>query len=332
MNTKVLIFSIILIIFLSACQNQPEAEVTQLPDPTHTQVPDTPLSQPTSTSTDVPDKVTLEAIRYRDDGAFHAHMLDIFLPPGWDPNNEYTAIFAIHYGLGNRQTLTKLGFELGKKGFIVVVPDRHHLDDSHYPQMLQDQYCAVAWMFANADGYGINPDQVFVAGWSAGGTLAAFLGTYSDDLSMFLEGCEHPWPDEGVNFAGVLPMITFYDFPYLATREPLNDAESDMQVALTELYSEYFDGTYDEIPGIWEAASPITWIDGDEPPFYLVTGEVDNVGLPEYVDLFGQALTTQGVDVTQMIVPDVGFDGVFSNPDLAQWIEDFVNRVLSSNQ
>ena len=328
MKVKYMLVSIIMIIFLAACQN--EVETTQLLDSTPTQIPETPLPKETKTSTYAPDKVAIESLRYRDDGAYHAHMLDIFLPPGWNPNNEYKTIFAIHYGLGNRQTLTKFGFELGKKGFIVVVPDRHHLNNGHYPEMLQDQYCAMAWVFDNTETYGINPDQIFVVGWSAGGVLAAFMGTYSDDLSVFLEDCENAWPDGEVNFAGVIPIVTFYDFPYLATREPLNENESEIQEGLSEMYSEYFGGTYDEIPHTWEAASPITWIDGDEPPFYLISGEGDNVGLPEYMDLFGQALSAQGVDVEQLLVPDAGFEGVFSHPDTAQWIEDFINKILSS--
>ncbi|MCA9835071.1 MAG: alpha/beta hydrolase [Thermomicrobiales bacterium] len=50
-------------------------------------------------------------------------------------------------------------------------------DDSVYPHPLVDLSMAVRWVRANAERLGVNPDQVAIMGFSAGGHCAAMLAT-----------------------------------------------------------------------------------------------------------------------------------------------------------
>jgi pimeloyl-ACP methyl ester carboxylesterase len=58
------------------------------------------------------------------------------------------------------------------------------------PKHLEDTFCALAWIYANADGYGLDRERVVVFGASLGGRIAANLGVV-DDASLFLTGCPH---------------------------------------------------------------------------------------------------------------------------------------------
>lgn len=50
-------------------------------------------------------------------------------------------------------------------------------DDSVYPNPLVDLSMAVRWVRANAERLGVNPDQIAIMGFSAGGHCAAMLAT-----------------------------------------------------------------------------------------------------------------------------------------------------------
>lgn len=66
---------------------------------------------------------------------------------------------------------------------IVILPDYTLSVDKPYPAALEDCYTALVWMKEHASELGINPDQLFVAGESAGGGLTAALTLYARDKS-----------------------------------------------------------------------------------------------------------------------------------------------------
>jgi acetyl esterase/lipase len=53
--------------------------------------------------------------------------------------------------------------------------------DAPFERSLADAQAGLAWLRENADQLGIDPEQVAVVGFSAGGHLAACLGTLADD-------------------------------------------------------------------------------------------------------------------------------------------------------
>jgi dipeptidyl aminopeptidase/acylaminoacyl peptidase len=86
--------------------------------------------------------------------------------------------------------------------------------------------------------------------------------------------------------------------------------------------------SYDDIPDVWDEASAIQWIDGDEPPFLLIHGEIDSTIPPEYSELFAQALNDVGVEADVKIVVGAAHSAILRDPDLVTWIEDFIVRIL----
>lgn len=66
-------------------------------------------------------------------------------------------------------------------GTVVVSPDYRHSDAAPYPAAFHDCLDTLLWMQAHADQLGINKNQIFVGGASAGGGLAAALALYARD-------------------------------------------------------------------------------------------------------------------------------------------------------
>lgn len=64
---------------------------------------------------------------------------------------------------------------------IVFVPDYTKSLEKPYPQALYDAYDTLKYMRDNAISYGINLNQLFIGGVSAGGGLAAALSLYARD-------------------------------------------------------------------------------------------------------------------------------------------------------
>ncbi|MFV0479295.1 MAG: alpha/beta hydrolase [Anaerorhabdus sp.] len=64
---------------------------------------------------------------------------------------------------------------------VVVAPDYRLSTSAPYPAALEDCYSALLWMKNNAQSLGINPNQLFAAGDSAGGGLTAAISIYARD-------------------------------------------------------------------------------------------------------------------------------------------------------
>jgi acetyl esterase/lipase len=151
------------------------------------------------------------------------------------------------YG-GNWQTGSKadylfVGEALASRGFIVVIPDYRLYPAIRYPAFLTDGAAAVSWTLAHIAEFGGDPDDVSLAGHSAGAYVAAMLGL--DDRWL---GAER------ARLRGVAGMAGPYDFL------PLTDP------ALQIIFGTEADLT---------RTQPISFVDGTAPPFLLMTGRRD---------------------------------------------------------
>ena len=63
-------------------------------------------------------------------------------------------------------------------------------EKAKFPRPLQDVSLAIAHIKRNAEKYNVNPDRIFVCGFSAGGHLAASAGTMWNHSAAAFEGME----------------------------------------------------------------------------------------------------------------------------------------------
>jgi dipeptidyl aminopeptidase/acylaminoacyl peptidase len=141
---------------------------------------------------------------------------------------------------------------------------------------------------AHASTYGVDLGRVGAFGWSAGGQLAALLGTRDTrdataSLASYLSrvGCV-------VDLAGDVDLASYTDPP-----------EVDEVVAL-------LGGTVLEVPERYRDASPLTWIDRRTAPFLVIHGDQDDVVPIVQSRRLVAALRKAGVEVEYVELAETG--------------------------
>jgi acetyl esterase/lipase len=166
-------------------------------------------------------------------------------------------------------------------GYLVVSVNYRLYPTARYPAMIQDVKCAVRALRANASEYNLDPNRIAAIGVSAGGHLAALLGT--SDQSAGLEVGEHL--DQPSRVQAVVAMAPVTD---LGRRFPHANIELMRQVGFGE----------DNI----REASPITYVTEDDPPFLLIHGDRDEVVPVEQSQLLYDRLLQANVPAQLVIV------------------------------
>jgi len=287
-----------------------------LPAPTEIDIAptETPTSEPAPT---IPLIEVMQNEPYIPDGRFE-QKLDIYRPT--EGEGPFPTLFMIHGGGGRKEELAVWGRSFGEKGYAAVSIEHRQWPDYDYPDPVEDAFCALAWVHANAAEYGFDPQNIFVMGHSAGGTLAAMLGTV-DDPALYLTDCPYSLPS--TNWVrGVIPFTGIFNYADAVERAPtLNDYASDL-----------LGGELDEAPETWAEASPETWIDGSEPPFLIIHGGGDGSISPGNSEAFAQALEAAGVEVELLIVPGAKHTQITKSEESLQAVGAFLERLLATPQ
>ncbi len=108
----------------------------------------------------------------------HKLLLDLYLPK--QPKGSSLVVW-IHGGGWYQNSKAKVFISwLSNYGITVASINYRLVDVAKWPAQLHDCKGAVRWLRANAAKYGYNADRIVVSGASAGGHLAALMGTTGD--------------------------------------------------------------------------------------------------------------------------------------------------------
>ncbi len=188
-----------------------------------------------------------------------------------------------------------------------------------FPAQIHDCKAAVRWLRAHAATYGIDPHRIGAWGSSAGGHLAALLGTSGGiaELEGTVGDCL------GVSSGVQAVCDSFGPIDLLTLVDPTSDI--DVGAAYSPV-GRLLGGPRDEHKELARLANPITHIDETDPPFLILHGDADEV-VPygQSVD-FHQALAAAGVDASLYVVGR-GVHGGFP-PFVDGLVKAFFDRVL----
>ncbi len=271
------------------------AEPTDLPSPTDTVVPPTRTATsaftktPTPPATDIPQPTSTPTPTKQP----YEVITGLSYMGGQDADRS----LSIYLSTTERQSLTLLvlGGEyypsmlryFADLGYTVIA---YNARSDTYQQFIQDGFCALAWAHAKDDKYGYDATGIIPVGGSMGGGIAALLGLI-DDPTPFLEECPHTLPETD-RVRAVITQAGVFDYT----------EEGDFFEGYIESISGFMGGTAEQVPENWAAASAITWVKGDEPPFLLVHGEADTNVAPHQSEKFASALEEAGVDVELVLL------------------------------
>jgi acetyl esterase/lipase len=222
--------------------------------------------------------------------------LDLYLPN--EGRGPWPAVVYIHGGGwkgGNRNAFRRQAAHMATRGFVGACIEYRLSGEAKYPAALQDARAAVGWLRANAAKYRIDPARVGAAGGSAGGHLAALLGTMGDVKVV----------------AAFNPALDLVSFGKRAPSSPGNSA------------AEFLGATYAQRPELWAEASPLTHVDKNSAVFLFLHGTADTtVPYQQSVDMMNR-LKAAGVEA-EIFSAEGALHGFFNSPP---WFEPTLKKM-----
>jgi acetyl esterase/lipase len=220
-------------------------------------------------------------------------LLDVFRPPVRAAARP--AVVLVHGGgmwTGSRADMAHPAQQLAQAGYVAFAVDYRLVDAAsgrhRWPAQLDDVQHAVRWVRANAAQYGVDPGRVGAYGWSAGGQLAALLGTRDTRDVASANAAYSSRVSCVVDLAGDVELVEY-------TRPP----------ALHEVVA-LLGGTSAEVPERYRDTSPLSWIDARTAPFLVVHGAPDDVVPVAQSRRLVSVLRAAGVEVEYAELPDAG--------------------------
>jgi acetyl esterase/lipase len=202
--------------------------------------------------------------------------LDVYVPP--DATNFPVVFFAFGGGFrnGEKSRNAYLARSLAREGLGVVAINYRTTDGSPqsvvFPAHEVDVARAFAWTYHHIAEYGGNPDNLFVMGHSSGGRLVSLLA--ADHSYLVAQGLS---PDL---IKGVIAVSSYYGFD---RPDPDQDIFGDIEQRV--------------------AGSPITYVDGSQPPFLVLYASDDFPGFDVDSPAFYQALVDAGSEAELHMIP-----------------------------
>ena len=258
-------------------------------------------------------------IAYNND-TLKKHLLDIYLPA--DAKGKLPLVVFIHGGgwIGNDKYadmgyMTNTINAMLENGFAIASIDYRFAQNAVFPAILQDCNKAVSFLYDNADKYSLDKNRFALMGFSAGGHLASLMGTSQNNK---VENLYFPKSFRPFKYKAV---VDFYG-PTDLTLLPGNEDEKSPEGILIGAKPL-------ERPDLAKAASPITYIDKNDPPFIIFHGEKDNIVSNKQSKLFSAWLSHFGVKNELTIVKDAPhFGRMYDVEEIRTKVMDFLKKQL----
>lgn len=254
--------------------------------------------------------------------------LDLYLPEGEGP---HPLIVWIHGG----------AFRSGDKGGIFWSPMPRQTERGYavasinyrlsgqaaFPALVYDCKAAIRWLRASAGKYGLRAERIVVAGESAGGHLAALLGTSGGVRD--LEDSAMGNPSQSSRVQGVVDFFGPTDFLQMDAGVPTSCQNPQVHNAPDSPESRLLSCTIPSCPEKVRAANPITYITKDDPPFLILHGTGDCLVPSTQSQLLYDALLKAGVKASLHLLPGLAHaDRRFLTPENEKLVNSFIDGVL----
>lgn len=240
-------------------------------------------------------------------------LLDACLPPDRDPSAAAVpGIVVVHGGSWREGRKDSVGWRavctwLAASGYPAFSVDYRLAPEHPFPSGFADVQSAVAWLRSpeQAERFGIDPDRLGVFGGSAGGNLAALLGTTGRGALT-----------QGSRVAAVAELSGPIDLTGVAITDDF------IPIQLEYLGCASFANCPTAAP-----ASPGTHVDPTDPPFLVAHSTAEKIPLAQS-DRFVERLRAAGIDVEYYVAEGTLHSIALLDDDLKSRILAFFARTL----
>lgn len=258
------------------------------------------------------------------DGASAKQKVDVYLPKKRNSESLLPVVALIHGGgwvNGDRLGYAAQAIQLARTGDYAAVTVGYRLTgEAAWPAQVHDCKAAIRWIRAHAGELRLDPEKIAVWGSSAGGHLSSLLGTSGGVKE--LEGGLGP----NTKFSSHVQCVVNLCGPEDFTRPLMFDKEG-RPVWKDDAVSGLLGGGALERHAEAVAASPVTYVSRDDPPFITFHGTQDG----RVAFLHAEAIhgTLQKAGVTSLLVPITGGGhGSVSHPEVKVRGQQFTDKVL----
>ena len=247
------------------------------------------------------------------------HRLDLYIPAIRGP---YPVVLWIHGGafrMGSKADRVPLA--MLNRGYAIAAINYRLSQHAIFPAQIEDCKSAVRWLHAHAGKYDLDNTRFVAWGESAGGYLAAMLGTCGHvrawDVGAHLDQSSRV--QAVIDFFGPTNFLQM-DAQRLPHGMTHNDADSPE--------SQLIGGPIQQHVAAVTAANPITHIDGCAAPFLVIHGDADPLVPYGQSVLLVEALQRQQIPVTLNTIIG-GEHGGFDHPSIPLLVDGFLQRTFS---
>jgi acetyl esterase/lipase len=212
---------------------------------------------------------------------------------------------------------------LAELGWVCVAINYRLSPRSTWPDQIVDVKRALAWVKEHIAEYGGDPDWVAITGGSAGGHLSSLAALTPND-PQFQPGFE----DADTSVRAAVPFYGLYDFT-------MNDAIHPLMAPTLSKY--VFKLKRPDIVDAFRNASPISYVNPDAPPFFVLHGRNDSLIPVEQGRTFSKRLrevSRQPVAYAELPFAQHAFD-IFGSVRAAHAtvaVEQFLAEIYSKRQ
>ena len=253
-----------------------------------------------------------------------AHHLDLYVPETPERSPVLIWIHGGAWAVGSTAQERAVATRIAEQGIVVAAIDHRRspatwidptLDDGVvHPAHVSDCARAIAWLRAEVDAYGGDPERLVVGGFSSGGHLAALLAV--DPRYLRAAGLEPEVIRAAVPVAGAYDLEAYY----------VSHVEGNGQ----EMADSHVLGVFGE-QALLRDASPTTHLDPDDPPM-LVISETDTYDYTRVLEELAQTMGATSVELRH--VRDVNHAGLHRalgqrDDPTSTAISDYVHRVTT---
>src|SRR5262245_6394366 len=252
--------------------------------------------------------------------------LDLYVPANADA--PLPVIVWIHGGAwsgGSRDNPVPAPAFVGK-GYAVASIGYRLSQHATFPAQIEDCKAAIRWLRANAQTYRLDPEHLAVWGASAGGHLAALLGTTGGVKELEGKGGN---AEQSSRVQAVVDFFGPTDFLQMdihavkgavLKHDPADSPESRLIGGAIQQNAEKV-----------KRANPIHYVTKDAPPFCIAHGEQDPLVPCHQSELLHEALKKAEVEVTFQKFPGTGHGGREFGTDKTQGaIQAFFDKHLKA--
>lgn len=233
--------------------------------------------------------------------------LDLARPRG---NGPFPVVIFLHGGgwmFGTRKTYLPYMVGPVEAGYVAVSVSYRLAPAHQFPAAVHDVKCAVRWLRAHADKYRIDPERIGVVGYSAGGNLAALLGTTHGNAGLEGSGgCN----EQSSRVQAVVSYYGLSDLRALHAECAKSKTPSPEENLMLLALQGYLGGTPARTGGAYTQASPAAHAARGSAPMQLIHGTHDRLVPPNQSQLLEAKLQQAGVEVSLLEVKGAGHNFV----------------------